>query len=134
MSTLFIQVFLSIFPCKFLTVAYTMIYNEYHKTSTGISWSLGISSQKKKEGKTSQEPQIQNRAGRETWSLTIKLLLKFEAILLLSTGAASWHISRQWWCWEQQQKQTTICSWRTQAYKMDTFPIRFILKRPKILG
>lgn len=46
MSILVIQVFLPIFPYdKFLTVAYTtMIYNEYHRKSAGISWSSGISS------------------------------------------------------------------------------------------
>lgn len=97
MSTLFMQVFLSVFPCKFRTAAYTTIHNEHHGKSTAISWSSGVSAQKKKEGKTSREPQIQNYAGRETWSLTVKLLLTSEAVLLSSVGAASWHISRQWW-------------------------------------
>lgn len=60
MSILLIQVFLSIFPCKFLTVAYTtVIYNEYHRKPTAISWASWISSQKKKKNRreNEQEPQ-----------------------------------------------------------------------------
>lgn len=125
MSILFIQVFLSIFPYKFLTVAYTtMIYNEYHRKSTGISRSSDkFLERKKKEGKISKNLKNRTFTGCETWSLIIMLLLKLEAILFMSTGAASWHISRQWWWWEQQQKEMTVCSQRTQAYKMDTFLI-----------
>lgn len=58
-SFYFNQIFLPIFPYDhtFLTVAYkTMIYNEFHRPTTGFSWSLGISSQEKMGGKMSKNP------------------------------------------------------------------------------
>lgn len=83
------KVLLSIFPFdEFLTVAYTtMIYNEYHRKSTGISWTSGISSQKKKKRKNEQTC--------ETWSLTIMLLLKLEAV---------------WFCLLEQHRGTSAGS------------------------
>lgn len=132
MSTLVIQVFLSVFPFKFVTVAYTTIYNEYYRKSTGISWSSGISSQKKKEGKTSQESQIQNCAGRETWSPTIELLLKLEAIFLLSVGAASWHISSN-----DDVENSSKINWtliKDPSLQNGHLSIRATLKSPKTWG
>lgn len=133
-SFYFNQIFLPIFPYDhtFLTVAYkTMIYNEFHRPTTGFSWSSEISSQEKMGGKMSKNPKY-----RTLQAVKLGLLQSCYCSNQRRSYFCYWSsiVAHQqaMMMWEQQQKQTIVCSPRTQAYKMDTFQRSLHLKDPRL--